>query len=52
MVLKFEKWCTFSGDVNQNSIDIGDVVEIYNDVSGFAQGYVVSDLNGDYLVLI
>ena len=51
MVLKFEKWCTFSGDVNQNSIiDIGDVVEIYNDVSGFAQGYVVSDLNGDYLV--
>lgn len=45
------RYAIYSGDVNQDGlVDIGDVVDIYNDASSFAQGYLVSDLNGDYAV--
>ncbi len=38
----------FSGDVNQNgSIDLNDVLQIYNDATNFAGGYAVTDVNGN-----
>ena len=49
MILKGTRWCLYSGDVNQNgTIDLTDVVSIYNDASEFvAVLYAVTDLNGD-----
>ncbi|HMR40490.1 MAG TPA: hypothetical protein PKA90_08660, partial [Ignavibacteria bacterium] len=49
MVQKGSRWCLYSGDVNQNgTIDLNDVVSIYNDASEFvAVLYAVTDLNGD-----
>lgn len=49
MVFKGNRWCLFSGDVNQDgTIDLTDVVSIYNDASEFiAIKYAVTDLNGD-----
>ena len=41
----------FSGDLNQDGvIDIFDQVNLDNDLSIFAAGYVLSDLNGDSVV--
>lgn len=38
----------YSGDVNQNgTIDLADVIQIYNDASFFMYGFNVTDLNGD-----
>ena len=40
----------FSGDINQSgSIDVSDVVGVYNDAVNFASGYVNTDVNGDYI---
>ena len=49
MVQKGSRWCLYSGDVDQNgTIDLTDVVSIYNDASEFvAVLYAVTDLNGD-----
>ncbi|MEO8209166.1 MAG: hypothetical protein ABI840_01285, partial [bacterium] len=47
-VLKFTKWCLYSGDVNRDgAIDLSDLSAIDNDAYNFASGYVVTDLNGD-----
>lgn len=44
------KWCLFSGEVNSDgSIDLSDIVTIFNDASIFASGYNVTDVNGDGL---
>jgi len=44
------KWCIYSGDVNQGgNIDLTDVVAINNDATVFSSGYLVTDLNGDYI---
>ena len=41
----------FSGDVNQNgTIDLSDLLSVYNAASGFSSGYVVNDVNGDSIV--
>ncbi|MBK8552535.1 MAG: FG-GAP repeat protein [Ignavibacteria bacterium] len=41
----------YSGDVNQNgTIDLTDVLQIYNGSNSFLKGYVVSDLTGNNLV--
>lgn len=41
----------FTGDSNQDgSVDVSDVVQVYNDASNFVSGYVVTDLNGDQFV--
>lgn len=45
------KWAFFGGDANQDDIvDSGDMIQVDNDVSNFATGYLPSDCNGDGLV--
>jgi len=42
------KFALYSGEINQDgSIDLTDVVEIYNDGNNFLSGYILTDLNGD-----
>jgi len=51
--LKFvsNKWCVFSGDVNQDGVvDGADAALVDNDVYNFLSGYVNSDVNGDRIV--
>ena len=43
-----DKFAFYSGDVNQDAtIDVGDIIEIYNDGLNFVSGYVRTDVNGD-----
>jgi photosystem II stability/assembly factor-like uncharacterized protein len=45
------KYAVYSGDVNQDgSIDLNDVLSIYNAAVSFTSGYVVNDVNGDNAV--
>ncbi|HMS35417.1 MAG TPA: FG-GAP-like repeat-containing protein [Ignavibacteria bacterium] len=45
------RYAIYSGDVNQDgSIDLNDVLSVYNASSVFSSGYVVNDVNGDNLV--
>lgn len=45
------KFAVFSGDVNQDeSVDITDIISIYNDANIFASGYVVTDITGNDFV--
>lgn len=45
------KWCLYSGDINQDGIiDATDFSMVDNDISFFAQGYVVTDIDGDNFV--
>lgn len=45
------KWCIFSGDVNQDgSINSADLVSIGNESSNYPSGYLSRDLNGDNFV--
>ncbi len=45
------RYAIYSGDVNQDgSIDLNDVLSVYNASSIFSSGYVVNDVNGDNLV--
>lgn len=42
------KYCIYSGDVNQDgSVDLSDIVNIFNDANNFMSGYIVTDLTGD-----
>ena len=44
------KWAFFEGDVNQEgSVDVSDVILIYNNSALFINGYVNTDVNGDRL---
>ncbi len=48
MIFVINKWCFFSGDVNSDgTIDLTDIINIFNDAGSFVSGYVVTDLNGD-----
>lgn len=48
LMLKNGKYCIYSGDVNQEgSVDLTDLLQIYNEASNFISGYQVSDINGD-----
>lgn len=50
-VLKFNEWCFYSGDENQDgNIDVTDIVDIFNDVNNIVTGYVNTDVTGDNLV--
>ncbi len=50
MILINNKYCIYSGDINQDGyIDLTDIVIINNDVADFVNGYVATDLNGDYI---
>jgi len=45
------KWVIWCGDVNQDRlVDLGDMIDVDNDVSAFVTGYVVTDVNGDGIV--
>jgi len=51
--LKFvsNKWCIYSGDVNQDGVvDGADAALVDNGVFNFITGYVNSDVNGDQIV--
>jgi hypothetical protein len=44
-------WTIYSGDVNQDgTIDISDLIGIFNDATIFSTGYLNSDLTGDNFV--
>ena len=45
------KFALYSGDVNKDgTIDLNDVIQIYNGANTFLTGYVVTDLTGNYVV--
>lgn len=51
LVLKSSKYCTYSGDVNQDGvIDLTDVSAVDVDNLNFMTGYLVTDVNGDNLI--
>lgn len=51
MILKAGKYCNYSGDVSRDgSVDLTDIVLVFNDAAIFAGGYLVTDLNGDTFV--
>ncbi len=51
MIFVTNKWCLYSGDVTRDgAIDLSDIINIYNDASVFASGYIATDLNGDGIV--
>lgn len=42
------RFASYNGDVNQDEvIDVGDIILIYNDLLNSASGYINTDLNGD-----
>ncbi len=48
LILKDGKYCIYSGDVNQEgSVDLTDLLQIYNEASNFSSGYLITDINGD-----
>jgi hypothetical protein len=48
MILKGTRYCIYSGDVNRDGvIDGTDLALMDNDVSGFATGYIQTDITGD-----
>lgn len=45
------KYCEYSGDPNQDgAVDASDIIDIYNDVTVVAMGYINTDVNGDDIV--
>ncbi|MBK8552403.1 MAG: hypothetical protein IPL53_15575 [Ignavibacteria bacterium] len=48
---KGSKWTVFSGDVNNDgTVDMTDLIEVYNDGLAGLTGYIITDLNGDNVV--
>ena len=45
------RYALYSGDVNQDgTVDLNDVISVYNAATIFSTGYVVNDVNGDNIV--
>ena len=45
------KYCEYSGDPNQDgTVDASDIIDIYNDVTVIATGYINTDVTGDDIV--
>ncbi len=45
------KWEVFEGDPNQyGTVDLSDLILIYNDAQNFLSGYIKTDVNGDSFV--
>ena len=45
------KYCMFNGDMSRDgSVDVTDIVGVYNDGTNFLSGYLVTDMNGDDFV--
>ena len=52
-VMVGSKYSVYTGDVNQNgSVDLSDLLLVFNDASNFVTGYVVTDLNNDKQVTL
>ena len=48
LTLKGAKYCIYSGDIDQdNSIDLSDVILVFNNASNFVSGHVNTDVSGD-----
>ncbi len=51
LTLKSGKYCIYSGDVNQDgTVDLTDLIIVYNDAVNFSSGYMSTDVNGDRIV--
>ncbi len=51
MILKSEKYCFYSGDVNQDGVvDVSDAISVYNDAGSFVTGYKNTDVDGNNIV--
>lgn len=51
MILVGSKFCLYSGDTDFDyTIDVSDIIEVYNDVTNVVGGYVKTDLTGDNFV--
>lgn len=51
MTLKINKYSFYSGDLDKSgSIDVADVILVYNDQINFVTGNAITDVNGDYTV--
>lgn len=51
MKQKGSRFCVYSGEVNNDGvIDVADMVQIYNQLLLFTQGYVTEDIDGDNFV--
>ncbi len=51
MIKKGNKWCIFSGDVNQDGfVDSTDLILINNNAFNYSSGYLSTDLTGDGFV--
>ncbi len=47
-IFKGGKFTIYSGDVNQDgTVDLSDIILIFNDANNFVTGYVRTDVNGD-----
>lgn len=50
-VLTSGRYCSYSGEVYKDgSIDLSDIILIFNDASVFTTGYTATDVNGDNIV--
>lgn len=48
LILKYGKYCVYSGDLDRNrTIELPDLLNIFEDVNSFVSGNDESDLNGD-----
>lgn len=51
LIKKGTEYCVYNGDVNQDAtIDVSDLIKIYNDAFNFVSGYVSTDVTGNNFV--
>lgn len=51
LVLHSGKYCMYNGDMSRDgSVDVTDIVGVYNDAANFVSGYLVTDISGDDFV--
>ena len=51
LFLKGERYCIYSGDViKNNTVDLDDIIQIYNAANSFTTGFNINDLTGDRTV--
>lgn len=50
-ILNGSKYCIYNGDVDRDySVDLTDIVLVFNDAQAFLGGYIITDLTGDRFV--
>jgi len=51
LILKNGKWSLYSGDTDGSGIiELGDILNVYNDGINFVSGYTATDVNGDNII--